>query len=137
MKRIYGLGQVSGDLPQPPARSGVFVPYSNAQRVFITGSTLPLAYISITKYNRCVISGSPADDRVPPLRGNMIQVRIYLSGIAIRTAVLKDDTLHIQAGAGVVYDSIPELEWKETMNKARAIFKAVSQAAAGLDGAHK
>ena len=59
------------------------------------------------------------------------------TAIAIRTAVIKDDTLHIQAGAGIVYDSQPELEWKETMNKARAIFKAVSQAAAGLDGSHK
>ncbi len=59
------------------------------------------------------------------------------TAIAIRTAVIKDQTLHIQAGAGVVYDSIPELEWKETMNKARAIFRAVKQAAAGLDGAHK
>jgi len=59
------------------------------------------------------------------------------TAIAIRTAVIKDDTLHIQAGAGIVYDSIPELEWKETMNKARAIFKAVNQAAAGLDGAHQ
>jgi len=59
------------------------------------------------------------------------------TAIAIRTAVIKDDTLHIQAGAGVVYDSKPELEWKETMNKARAIFKAVSQAAAGLDGSHR
>jgi len=59
------------------------------------------------------------------------------TAIAIRTAVIKDNTLHIQAGAGIVYDSQPELEWKETMNKARAIFKAVSQAAAGLDGSHK
>ncbi len=59
------------------------------------------------------------------------------TAIAIRTAVVKDDMLHIQAGAGVVYDSKPELEWKETMNKARAIFKAVSQAAAGLDGSHR
>ena len=59
------------------------------------------------------------------------------TAIAIRTAVIKDDILHIQAGAGVVYDSKPELEWKETMNKARAIFKAVQQAAAGLDGAHR
>ncbi len=56
------------------------------------------------------------------------------TAIAIRTGVIKDKTLHIQAGAGVVYDSKPELEWMETMNKARAIFKAVSQAAAGLDG---
>ena len=59
------------------------------------------------------------------------------TAIAIRTAVIKDETLHIQAGAGVVYDSKPELEWKETMNKARAIFKAVQQAAAGLDGSHR
>jgi len=59
------------------------------------------------------------------------------TAIAIRTGVIKDDMLHIQAGAGVVYDSKPELEWMETMNKARAIFRAVNQAAAGLDGAHK
>jgi len=54
------------------------------------------------------------------------------TAIAIRTAVIKDDHLHIQAGAGVVADSIPELEWKETMNKGRAIFQAVAQAEAGL-----
>lgn len=47
------------------------------------------------------------------------------TAIAIRTAVIKDDQLYIQAGAGVVADSKPELEWKETMNKARAVFRAV------------
>lgn len=47
------------------------------------------------------------------------------TAIAIRTAVIKDNTLYIQAGAGIVADSIPELEWKETMNKARAIFRGV------------
>ena len=56
------------------------------------------------------------------------------TAIAIRTAVIKDKTLHIQAGAGVVADSIPKLEWKETMNKGRAIFKAVAMATKGLDG---
>ncbi|MGB1108971.1 MAG: anthranilate synthase component I [Gammaproteobacteria bacterium] len=55
------------------------------------------------------------------------------TAIAIRTAVIKDETLHIQAGAGIVYDSRPELEWKETMNKARAIFRAVSTASRGVD----
>jgi anthranilate synthase component 1 len=50
------------------------------------------------------------------------------TAIAIRTAVIKDGQLHIQAGAGVVADSIPELEWKETMNKARAMFRAVAMA---------
>ncbi|MDX1599175.1 MAG: anthranilate synthase component I [Marinobacter sp.] len=48
------------------------------------------------------------------------------TAIAIRTAVIKDHTLHIQAGAGVVADSVPRLEWKETMNKGRAIFRAVA-----------
>ncbi len=47
------------------------------------------------------------------------------TAIAIRTAVIKDQTLYNQAGAGVVADSIPALEWKETMNKARAVFRAV------------
>ena len=55
------------------------------------------------------------------------------TAIAIRTAVIKDRVLHIQAGAGVVADSIPELEWKETMNKGRAIFRAVAMAEAGLE----
>ena len=55
------------------------------------------------------------------------------TAIAIRTAVIKDGALHIQAGAGVVADSVPELEWKETMNKGRAIFRAVSMAEAGIE----
>jgi len=52
--------------------------------------------------------------------------------IAIRTAVIKDDMLHLQAGAGIVADSIPANEWDETMNKGRAMFRAVTMAAAGL-----
>ena len=44
--------------------------------------------------------------------------------IAIRTAVIKDEVLYIQAGAGIVYDSIPEMEWQETMDKAQALIKA-------------
>lgn len=47
------------------------------------------------------------------------------TAIAIRTAVIKDKVLYVQAGGGIVADSIPELEWKETMNKARSIFRAV------------
>jgi len=54
------------------------------------------------------------------------------TAIAIRTAVIKDNQLSIQAGAGIVYDSVPENEWAETMNKARAIFRAVALAEAGL-----
>ncbi|WP_075187574.1 anthranilate synthase component I [Teredinibacter haidensis] len=47
------------------------------------------------------------------------------TAIAIRTAVIKNGRVYVQAGAGVVADSVPELEWKETMNKARAVFSAV------------
>jgi anthranilate synthase component 1 len=54
------------------------------------------------------------------------------TAIAIRTAVIADGTLHIQVGAGIVADSVPANEWDETMNKGRAIFKAVQMAAAGL-----
>jgi anthranilate synthase component I len=54
------------------------------------------------------------------------------TAIAIRTAVIKDKKLYIQAGAGIVYDSVPENEWAETMNKGRAIFRAVSLAESGL-----
>jgi len=55
------------------------------------------------------------------------------TAIAIRTAVIKDDVLHIQAGAGIVADSVPRLEWKETMNKGRAVFSAVAMVEKGLD----
>jgi anthranilate synthase component 1 len=55
------------------------------------------------------------------------------TAIAIRTAVIKDETIYIQAGAGIVADSEPELEWKETMNKARALVTAVNIANAGLE----
>ncbi len=55
------------------------------------------------------------------------------TAIAIRTAVIRDGTLYIQAGAGIVADSVPHLEWMETMNKGRAIFRAVAMACAGLD----
>ncbi|WP_147654093.1 anthranilate synthase component I [Vulcaniibacterium gelatinicum] len=54
------------------------------------------------------------------------------TAIAIRTAVIQDGRLHVQAGAGIVYDSDPEKEWEETMNKGRALFRAVAEAARGL-----
>ena len=54
------------------------------------------------------------------------------TAIAIRTALIKDETVHVQAGAGIVADSIPTLEWEETMNKGRAIFRAVEMVNRGL-----
>ncbi|MDB5967765.1 MAG: anthranilate synthase component [Hydrocarboniphaga sp.] len=50
------------------------------------------------------------------------------TAIAIRTAVIKDGLVHVQAGAGIVADSVPQSEWDETMNKARAMMKAAAQA---------
>ncbi len=53
------------------------------------------------------------------------------TAIAIRTAVVKDEVLYIQAGGGVVADSVPKLEYKETMNKARAMFRAAAMVQSG------
>jgi len=92
------------------------------------------------------VSGAPKirameiiDELEPVKRGVYSGAVGYLSwegnmdtAIAIRTAVIKDKTLHIQAGAGIVADSVPQSEWDETMNKARAIFRAVAMAAKGL-----
>ncbi len=92
------------------------------------------------------VSGAPKirameiiDELEPVKRGIYSGAVGYLSwsgnmdtAIAIRTAVIKDETLYIQAGAGIVYDSVPENEWAETMNKGRAIFRAVSMAESGL-----
>ena len=92
------------------------------------------------------VSGAPKirameiiDELEPVKRGVYSGAVGYISwngnmdtAIAIRTAVIKDKTLHIQVGAGIVADSIPKNEWDETMNKGRAIFQAVSLAEKGL-----
>ena len=92
------------------------------------------------------VSGAPKirameiiDELEPVKRGIYSGAVGYLSwngnmdtAIAIRTAVIKDKILHIQAGAGIVADSVPQNEWDETMNKGRAIFRAVSLAEKGL-----
>ena len=97
------------------------------------------------------VSGAPKirameiiDELEPVKRGVYAGAIGYLSwhgnmdtAIAIRTAVIKDKTLHIQAGAGIVYDSVPKNEWDETMNKGRAVFRAVTMAEAGLDKVHR
>ena len=53
--------------------------------------------------------------------------------IAIRTGIIKDQTLYVQAAAGVVADSVPELEWKETEAKARALLRASELVEEGLE----
>ena len=96
------------------------------------------------------VSGAPKirameiiDELEPVKRGVYAGAVGYISwsgnmdtAIAIRTAVIKDGTLHIQAGAGIVADSVPANEWEETMNKGRAIFRAVAMACGGLKGRH-
>jgi anthranilate synthase component 1 len=92
------------------------------------------------------VSGAPKirameiiDELEPVKRGVYAGAVGYVSwsgnmdtAIAIRTAVIKDGTLHIQAGAGIVADSVPTSEWHETLNKGRAIFRAVAMACRGL-----
>ncbi|MFA5824396.1 MAG: anthranilate synthase component I [Gallionellaceae bacterium] len=53
--------------------------------------------------------------------------------IALRTAVVKNDTLYVQAGAGIVADSVADSEWMETQNKARAVLRAAEMVLDGLD----
>ena len=53
--------------------------------------------------------------------------------IAIRTGIIKDGTLYVQAAAGVVADSVPELEWRETEHKARALLRASELVEEGLE----
>lgn len=50
------------------------------------------------------------------------------TAIAIRTALIKDGTISVQAGAGIVYDSVPDNEWIETLNKAKAVLRAAAMA---------
>lgn len=92
------------------------------------------------------LSGAPKvraleiiDEFEPEKRGVFGGAVGYLSwngnmdtAIAIRTAVIKDSKLFVQAGAGIVADSIPRLEWKETINKARSLFQAAAMAENGL-----
>jgi anthranilate synthase component 1 len=92
------------------------------------------------------VSGAPKvrameiiDELEPTRRGVYAGAVGYLGfngdmdlAIAIRTAVLKGGRLYVQAGAGIVADSVPKSEWIETENKARAILRAAEMAQAGL-----
>ena len=94
------------------------------------------------------VSGAPKirameiiDELEPTKRGIYAGAVGYLGfngdmdlAIAIRTAVIKDNVLYVQAGAGIVADSVPESEWLETCNKARAVVRAAELAQAGFEG---
>ena len=93
------------------------------------------------------VSGAPKvrameiiDELEPSKRGIYAGAVGYLGfngdmdlAIALRTAVIKDTTLYVQAGAGIVADSVPASEWTETQNKARAVLRAAEMVLAGLD----
>ncbi|HZD60478.1 MAG TPA: anthranilate synthase component I [Anaerolineae bacterium] len=88
------------------------------------------------------VSGAPKirameiiDELEPTLRGPYAGIYGYFGfngtldcGITIRTVVMKDGQAYVQAGAGIVADSVPEREYRETKNKARALFTAIDQA---------
>ena len=93
------------------------------------------------------VSGAPKvrameiiDELEPSKRGIYAGAVGYLGfngdmdlAIAIRTAVIQAGRLYVQAGAGIVADSVPKSEWIETQNKARAVLRAAEMAQAGLD----
>jgi anthranilate synthase component 1 len=93
------------------------------------------------------VSGAPKvraleiiDELEPSRRGVYSGAVGYVSfhddmdtAIAIRTAVVRDGTLYVQVGAGIVHDSVPESEWQETANKARAVLRAADMVQQGLD----
>jgi anthranilate synthase component 1 len=93
------------------------------------------------------VSGAPKvrameiiDELEPTKRGIYAGAVGYLGfngdmdlAIAIRTAVIKNQTLYVQAGAGIVADSVPASEWQETCNKAKAVLRAAEMAQTGLD----
>jgi anthranilate synthase component 1 len=95
-------------------------------------STLPVGTLSGAPKVRAM---EIIDELEPEKRGIYGGAMGYLAwndnmdmAIAIRTAVIKDGKLYVQAGAGIVADSQPESEWEETQNKARAIVRAVQLA---------
>ena len=100
-------------------------------------STLPVGTLSGAPKVRAM---EIIDEMEPERRGIYGGAMGYLAwngnmdmAIAIRTAVIKDSRLYVQAGAGVVADSVPRLEWEETLNKARAIVRAVQLADGQLE----
>ncbi|MDR0780044.1 MAG: anthranilate synthase component I [Pseudomonadales bacterium] len=109
---------------------------ANRSALDVLQATLPVGTLSGAPKVRAM---EIIDEFEPVKRGIYGGAMGYLSwngnmdmAIAIRTAVIKDGTLYIEAGAGIVADSVPRSEWDETLNKARALFHAVKLAESGL-----
>ena len=127
--------------------------YSHVQHIVsnVEGALKPgMSNLDVLKatFPAGTLSGAPKvrameliDELEPTKRGIYGGACGYLSfggemdlAIAIRTGVIKDGMLYVQAAAGIVADSIPEMEWQETENKARAVLRAAEQVQDGLDG---
>ncbi|QSX79605.1 anthranilate synthase component I [Agrilutibacter solisilvae] len=125
--------------------------YSHVMHIVseVTGQLKPgLSYADVLRatFPAGTVSGAPKVRALEvirdlePIRRNVYSGAVGYIGwhgdadtaIAIRTAVIQDGRLHVQAGAGIVHDSDPAKEWDETMNKGRALFRAVAEAARGL-----
>ncbi len=125
--------------------------YSHVMHIVsnVTGQILPdLDAIDVLKatFPAGTLSGAPKvrameiiEELEPDKRGIYSGAIGYIgwngnmdTAIAIRTALIKDEQVYIQAGAGIVADSDPQSEWEETLNKARAIVRAVDMVNSGL-----
>ena len=125
--------------------------YSHVMHIVseVTGTLKPgLSYADVLRatFPAGTVSGAPkiraleVIRELEPVKRNVYSGAVGYIGwhgdadtaIAIRTAVIADGRLHVQAGGGVVFDSDPDAEWQETMNKGRALFRAVAEAARGL-----
>ena len=123
---------------------------SNVEGLLLDGADgQPLTSMDVLKatFPAGTLTGAPKvhameliDQLEPTKRGLYGGACGYLSfagdmdvAIAIRTGIIKNDTLYVQAAAGVVADSVPELEWRETEHKARALLRASELVEEGLE----
>jgi anthranilate synthase component 1 len=123
---------------------------SNVEGLLLNGADgQPLSSMDVLKatFPAGTLTGAPKvhameliDQLEPTKRGLYGGACGYLSfagdmdvAIAIRTGIIKNQTLYVQAAAGVVADSVPELEWRETEHKARALLRAAELVEEGLE----
>jgi anthranilate synthase component 1 len=104
----------------------------------LIGATFPAGTVSGAPKIRAMEIISEIEDNA---RGPYAGCIVYFSFsgnldscITIRTIIIKDKDAYVQAGAGIVADSNPEAEYEETLNKARAMFKAIELANQGISG---
>jgi anthranilate synthase component 1 len=118
--------------------NNIFLYFFNSSLVFIftkTRNKIKATFPAGTLSGAPKVRAMEIINEVEPVKRNIYSGAIgHLSwhgcmdmAIAIRTAVIKNETLYVQAGAGIVYDSDPQSEWNETLHKANAIIKAVEK----------